>query len=165
MSAGTSLTPCNRLEERMPGWFEMMHQLVAYNYQDCEATWHQYGGTTIFSVNNVACRVTGSRCDTTGLGWWTSTCFWGWNGIITRIVCVYWPCTPTGTTDKIFSVHAQHQQFFDEQCDDICPWEAFIWNLWCADLDLWLDQGKQLIVALYANKDLQDVSVATASGS
>ena len=89
-----------------------------------------------------------------------STCFQGQNGIITRIVCAYQPCTPTGT-DKVFSVYAQHQQFFDEQHDDICPQDAFIWDL-CADLDSWLDQGKQLIVAPDANKDLQSSPIATA---
>jgi tRNA A37 threonylcarbamoyltransferase TsaD len=28
------LSPRNRLEERTMGWFETLHQLVAYNYQD-----------------------------------------------------------------------------------------------------------------------------------
>ena len=32
------LTPCNRLEERTLGWFETLHQSVASNYQDHEAT-------------------------------------------------------------------------------------------------------------------------------
>jgi hypothetical protein len=42
--------------------------------------------------------------------------------------------------DKVFSVYAQHQQFFDEQRDDICPREAFIRDL-CKDLDEWIAQG------------------------
>ena len=71
------LMPCNRLEERTLGWFEMLHQSVAYNYRDREATRHQYGGTMILSVNNAACKVMGSDRDTTGLGRWTSTRFRG----------------------------------------------------------------------------------------
>ena len=95
-----------------------------------------------------------------GLGQWTSTRFRGRNGIITRIVCAYWPCAPTGT-DKIFSVYAQHQRYFDEQRDDICPREAFIRDL-CVALDIWLERGEQLIVALDANEDLRNGPVATA---
>ena len=102
----------------------------------------------------------GSGRDTTGLGHWTWTRFRGRNGIITRIICAYRPCIPAGV-NKVFSVYAQHQRFFDERLDDICPWEAFIRDL-CADLDSWLEQGEQLIVALDANEDLRSGPVATA---
>ena len=73
----SKLMPHNRLEERTIGWFEMLHQLVAYNYHDHEATQHQYGGTLILGVNNAACRVMDSEHDMTGLGWWMSTWFRG----------------------------------------------------------------------------------------
>ena len=64
----------------------------------------------------------------------------------------------------MFSVYAQHQRYFDEQCDDICPREAFIRDL-CAALDSWLEWGEQLIVTLDANEDLRNGPVATARGS
>jgi hypothetical protein len=56
-------------------------------------------------------------------------------------------------TDKIFSVYAQQQRFFNEQLDDICPREAFVRDL-CKEIDRWLEQGEQLIVALDANEEL-----------
>jgi hypothetical protein len=62
------LAPRNRLEERTMGWFETLHRSVAYNYQDHEAKRHQYGGVTIFSINNAASRIMGSGRDMTGLG-------------------------------------------------------------------------------------------------
>jgi hypothetical protein len=68
------------------------------------------------------------------------------------VICAYQPCAPAGS-DKIFLVYAQHQRLLDEQLDDICPREAFIRDL-CADLDAWIEQGEQLIVALDANEDL-----------
>jgi hypothetical protein len=108
------LTPRNRLEERTLGWFETMHRSVAYNYRDREAKRHQYGGTAILSINNAACRVMGSGRDATGLGRWTWTRFRGRNGITTRIICAYRPCIPAGA-NKVCSVYAQHQRFFDEQ--------------------------------------------------
>jgi hypothetical protein len=107
----------------------------------------------IFSINNAACRVMGSGWDSTGLGQWAWTHFQRQNGIVTRVICAYRPCALAGS-DKVFSVYTQHQCFLDEQLDDICPREAFIWDL-CTDLDAWIEQGEQLIVALDANKDLQ----------
>jgi hypothetical protein len=81
------------------------------------------------------------------------------NGIATRIVCAYQPCIPAGL-DKVFSVYA-HQRFFDNHLDDICPREAFIRDL-CKELDEWIAQGDQVIVALDANEDLRRGPVATA---
>jgi hypothetical protein len=147
------LTQRNRLEERMMGWFEMLHRSVAYNYQERSATRYQYGGTAIFSINNAASRVMGSGRDSTGLGRWAWTRFRGQNGIITRVVCAYRPCAPADT-DKTLSVYAQQQWYFDEQLDDICPREAFIRDL-SEDLDNWIGQGEQVIVALDANEDLR----------
>jgi hypothetical protein len=154
------LSPRNRLAERTMGWFETLHRSVAYNYQDKLATRHQYGGTVILSINNAASRVMDSGKDDTGLGRWTWTRFRGRNGIVTRIVCAYRPCAPTGK-DKIFSVYAQQQRFFDEQLDDICPREAFIRDLFAA-MDTWIEQGEQVIVALDANEELRSGKIATA---
>ena len=102
----------------------------------------------------------GSGKDTTGLGRWTWTQFHGRNGIVMRVICAYRPCTPSGV-DKIFSVYAQHQRFFDEQLDDVCPRKAFIRDLF-EELDTWIKQGDQAIVALDANKELRRSEVATA---
>jgi hypothetical protein len=76
------------------------------------------------------------------------------------VICAYQPCAPAGSA-KIFSVYAQHQRFLDKQLDDICPREAFFRDL-CADLDVWIEQEEQLIVALDDNKDLRRGLVATA---
>jgi hypothetical protein len=58
-------------------------------------------------------------------------------------------------------VYAQQQRFFDEQLDDICPREAFVRDL-CNEIDTWLEQGDQLIVALDANEELRRGPVSTA---
>jgi hypothetical protein len=63
--------------------------------------------------------------------------------------------------DKVFSVYAQQQHFLDEQLDDVCPREAFIRDL-CTEMDEWIEQGEQLIVALDANEDLRSGPVAMA---
>ena len=79
---------------------------------------------------------------------------------MTRVVCAYRPCAPTGT-DKIFSVYAQQQRFFDEHLEDICPRKAFIRDLF-VEMDTWIEQGEQIIVALDANEELRRGEVATA---
>jgi hypothetical protein len=58
-------------------------------------------------------------------------------------------------------VYAQHQHYFDEQLDDICPREAFTRDL-CKEIDVWLEQGEQLVIALDANEDMRNGSVAAA---
>jgi hypothetical protein len=63
--------------------------------------------------------------------------------------------------DKVFSVYAQQQRYLDEQMDDVCPREAFIRDL-CAEMDEWIEQGEQLIIALDANEDLRSGPVARA---
>ena len=58
-------------------------------------------------------------------------------------------------------MYAQHQHYWDEKHIDICPREAFTKDL-CAEVDLWLQQGEQVIIALDANKNQKDGSVAKA---
>jgi hypothetical protein len=120
----------------------------------------QYGGNVLFSINNAAHRVMEAGRDASGLGRWTWTRYRGRNNITTRVICAYRPCLPTGT-DKSLSVYAQHQRFFDERNDDICPREAFIRDL-CGELDQWLITGDQIIIALDANEDMRTGAVATA---
>jgi hypothetical protein len=45
--------------------------------------------------------------------------------------------------------------------DDICPRKAFIRDLF-AEMDTWIEQGEQIIVALDANEELRRGEVATA---
>ena len=134
------------------GWFEMVHRSVAYNYTDCDAQKHQYGGNVIFSINNVANHVMNSDKEPTGLGRWTWTKYWRQNDIHTQMVCAYCPCLPMGM-DKVHSVYAQHQQFFQVRGEDLlCPKEAFIRDLSVA-IDQWLAEGDQIILAVDANED------------
>ena len=59
-------------------------------------------------------------------------------------------------------MYAQHQHYWDMKHIDICPQEAFTKDLLCAELDLWLQQGEQVIIALDANENQKDDSVAKA---
>jgi hypothetical protein len=93
---------------------------VAYNYWDSNSNWQQYGGNVIFSISNAAHQVLKSGRDETGLGHLTWMRFQGRNGIVTQAVCAYQPCKPLGD-NKVHSIYAQHQWYFDEKQDDICP--------------------------------------------
>jgi hypothetical protein len=140
----------------MMGWFEMLHRASACNTKEKDARRHQYGGNAIFSINNVVHHVLKSGKDGTGLGQWVWTRVWtryrGRNSIVTRVVCAYHPCKPTGD-NKVHSVYTQHQHYFDEKQDDICPGEAFVRDL-CEELDMWLAMGDQVVIALDSNDDM-----------
>jgi hypothetical protein len=69
------VTPRNRLEEQMMGWFEMVHKSVAYNFWETGPSQQQYGGNMILSINNVAHQVLKAGSDETGLGQWAWTRF------------------------------------------------------------------------------------------
>ena len=101
-----------------------------------------------------------SNHDPTGLGQWAWTRYRGRNSIITRVVCAYRPCLPMGT-DKVYSVYTQHQCYWDAKHIDVCPREAFTTDL-CTELDLWLQHGEQVIIALDANENQKDGSLAKA---
>jgi hypothetical protein len=150
----------HRLEERTLGWFETLHRSIAYNHKEHDARRQQYGGNVLLSINNAAHRVMEAGRDSSGLGRWTWTRYRGRNNITTRVICAYRPCFPTGS-DKSFSVYTQHQRYFDERNDDICPREAFIRDL-SGELDHWLLTGDQIIIALDANEDMRTGAVATA---
>jgi hypothetical protein len=60
----------------------------------------------------------------------------------------------------VHSVYAQHQWYFNENWDDICPREAFTRDL-CIELDLWLAMGDKVVILLDANDDMKQGTVAT----
>ena len=64
-------------------------------------------------------------------------------------------------TDKVYSMYAQHQCYWDAKHIDVCPREAFTKDL-CTELDLWLQQGEQVIIALGTNENKKDGSLAKA---
>jgi hypothetical protein len=59
------------------------------------------------------------------------------------------------------SVYAQHQWYFDEKRDNICPREAFTRDL-CEELNLWLVMGDQVVIALDSNDDMKQGMVEKA---
>jgi hypothetical protein len=122
------LTPRNRLHECTIGWFESLHLLVVYNRREMNPPCHMFGGTAILSINKVVGHVMGSNRDPTGLGRWNWTKYRGHQGIVFWFACGYWPCLPTGD-DKALSVYAQHQKYFDDEKDNVCPREAFTRHL------------------------------------
>jgi hypothetical protein len=83
------VSPRNRLDEHMMGWFETLHKSAAYNVREGSPCRQQFRGNVILSINNVAHQVLKSGRDETGLGQWVWTQYQGQNGIITRVVCAY----------------------------------------------------------------------------
>jgi hypothetical protein len=63
----------DRLWERTRGWFESLKVTAAYNRHDKQPPTAQWGGTSLWSINNAAHCAIDSGADPSGLGRWSWT--------------------------------------------------------------------------------------------
>ena len=139
-----------RLHERTRGWFESLHLNTAYWQGFHTNGVSQYGGTSLWSINQGAHRVESSGKDFRGLGRWVWTRYRGKAGVNIRIIIGYRPVpNKTGAA----SVWSQHKTYFDEHDIPGCPIELFQQDL-LAELRKWQEDGDQLALLLDVNKDV-----------
>jgi hypothetical protein len=144
----------DRLWERTRGWFESLKITAAYNRHDSDdLSIQQWGGTSLWSINNAAHRAIDSGSDPYDLGRWSWTRYCGRGNITLRVISAYRPCNSSGP----LTVYAQHQNYFDEEDIDGCPRTLFTTHL-SAELNKWLQEGDQIILMIDANEDIRDFS-------
>jgi len=141
----------DRLWERTRGWFESLKVTAAYNRHDKHTPTVQWGGTSLWSLNNAAHRVFDSGDDPSGLGRWSWTRYQGRSNITLRVISAYHPCASTGP----LTVYSQHQNYFDKENIDGCPRNLFTMHL-LTEITKWTQDGDQIILLLDANKDIRD---------
>ena len=140
-----------RLHERTRGWFESLHLNTAYWQGFHTNGVSQYGGTSLWSINQGAHRVESSGKDFRGLGRWVWTRYRGKAGVNIRIIIGYRPVpNKTGAA----SVWSQHKTYFDEHDIPGCPIELFQQDL-LAELRKWQEDGDQLALLLDVNEDVR----------
>jgi hypothetical protein len=93
----------NKLWYRTREWWEHLHISHAHNNTFPPITEKQYGGTAIFTINNIAHRVVERGCDGSGLGRWS------WTNTLT-IITAYRPNPPSA---GVMGMYAQHTKYFN----------------------------------------------------
>ncbi len=140
----------NKLWARTREWWEHTHISHAHNNTSTPITEKQYGGTAIFTINNIAHRVADKGCDGSGLGRWSWTKLRGKKGHILTIITAYRPNPPSA---GVMGVYTQHTKCFNSINCDICLREAFLTNL-KQEITLFQEAGSHIIVMLDGNEDM-----------
>jgi hypothetical protein len=94
--------------------------------------------------------VIGKGCDTTGLGRWTWTRFWGWDNHTLQVISAYRPNPPAGP----FTVCAQHREYFNKMNDIQCPREAFLEDISKA-IEGFQSEGDHIILLINGNTSMK----------
>ena len=148
----------DRLWERTHGWFESIKVAVAYNQHKDHKQTVQWGGTSIWSINNAIHRAIESGADLSGLGRWSWTRYRGRGNVTLRVISAYRPCLSHGP----LTVYAQHQNYFDSKDIEGCPRDLFTSHL-LEELDTWIASGDQIILMMDANEDIRTYQQAFQS--
>jgi hypothetical protein len=140
-----------KLHERTSGWWEALNISYSYNTTAKPIALHQWGGTSLFSLNKVAHRAMSKGRDPTSLGRWSWTRFQGRNNRFIRIFAGYCPNPPTAP----MSVYSQHRAFFQLIKDNRCPRTAFAQDI-TEDIAEAIKEGDAVIIILDGNMDMRN---------
>jgi len=83
------MTEDEKFPFRTKEWWDCQHISWSHNTTGSPSSSHQFGGTTIFSINQTAHRVLEKGWDTVALGRWTWTKYQGRKGQTLRVIAGY----------------------------------------------------------------------------
>jgi hypothetical protein len=141
----------NKLWSCTHEWWEHLHISYSHNITSQAVTEKQYGGTALFTINDIAHSVAEKGCDSSGLGRWSWTKLRGKGGYTLIIISAYRPNPPSA---GVMGVYAQQSKYFNSIDCDICPREAFILDL-KQEILLFQEAGHHIILMLDGNKDMR----------
>ena len=140
----------DRVYDRFKGKLEFS-KFVSSNNKDPEFIDKQQSGGTLTMCHGHACaRVMDCGRDNSILGRWSWLRLRGSNGRTLRFVTVYRPVLSHGAT----SAYQQHRSVLLEQGIDECPRKKLMEDL-RRDLEKWIEEGDQLLVAGDFNEDVR----------
>ena len=145
------------LRQMFQGGEADLRTVVGYNTREDEDDPRspvQEGGTALIATGPVTQHVVPdeSGADALGLGRWSSMMLQGSDGIRTRIVVGYNPCSNNRPDSG--TVYQQHRRFYiNKQSDLTCPRKRFL-DDFGTQLRKWRNDGERLIVALDANQHI-----------
>ncbi len=111
----------------------------------------QYGGTAIFTVNDISHKVIARGKDNSNLGRWCFTTLRGKNNQLLTIITAYCPNPPQA---GVMGVYAQHAKYFNLINRDSCPRQAFLDDLKQEIIRL-QQEGHNIILMLDGNEDMR----------
>ena len=153
------IQPADRLEERTIGWFESLHISTAYYATYNTVQPYQFGGVSLWSVNQAAHRVMSKGVDTTGLGRWSWTRYRGRNGITLRVVSAYRPVLNKEGPTLVWN---QQKTFWIKKGESECPRKLMTIHL-CEAINSWQEMGDQIVLGIDTNESIKDESPTSFS--
>jgi exonuclease III len=152
MNTNWNVVGCMKaLPQTAKRWFAQSRAIAAHNTHDHDQSEYQPGGTGIISKGEVSLHHQKEERDTRRLGRWTSQKFQGKDRISTRVVAVY---TPNKTND-----FGPRQVFYQQQAVLLSLQisegvQSIFWNDFWQQVDVWLAEGDQLVIAGDWNEDI-----------
>jgi hypothetical protein len=147
-------------EEKLWGrtreWWEHLHISLSHNCTFPPISEKQFGGTVIFTINEIAHRVVEKGKDNLLLGRWSWTKLRGKNGHTLVIITAYRPNPPSA---GVMGVYAQHSKYFNSINRDECPRFAFLTDLHDI-ISKFLEEKSHIILMLDGNEDMHKGNLA-----
>ena len=137
---------------RTAGWFEQQKVVAHHNVHDTKCSLFQPGGTAIITRGDLSLRHMESLGDTRKMGRWSSSLFRGKDQIRIRVVSIYVP--HLNKTHGKINVYSQHQDALLTMGVTQNPITVFWTDFW-DQIDKWLQEGEQLILAGDWNTDVR----------
>jgi hypothetical protein len=146
-----------RMEARTVGWFQKHKFVTAYHEKWDTAVPLQFGGVSLWAMDDIVHRIDGTGIDESGLGRWVWQRLQGKGGVALRMVTAYCPVRSSYPG----SVWTQHKNHFDETNRDGDPRDLFVKDI-CTAAETWMKQGDQVILMMDANTDVTKGKLVTA---
>jgi hypothetical protein len=127
---------------------------IAAHNANKEAGKFQEGGTAMLVYGDLIEQfdLEGSGRDDLGLGRWTFMKFKGGDGVVTRVICGYSPCSNKKKDSG--TVYQQHRQHLINNLNDLtCPRVRFCNDL-LRHMKQWRAAGERLVLCLDANENI-----------
>jgi hypothetical protein len=141
----------SKLWSRTCEWWEHLHISFSHNTTSPPVEDKQFGGTAIFTINDIAHRVSEKGKDNYNLGRWSWTRFRGKDHHILTIITAYRPNPPLA---GVMGVYVQHAKFFNTINHPTCPREAFLIDL-KEEITKFQESGDHIILMLDGNEDMR----------
>jgi hypothetical protein len=106
----------HKLWSRTREWWESLHISYSNNITFPPITEKQFGGTAIFTINDISHRVIAKGKDESQLGRWSWTALRGKQGQTLTIISAYRPNPPSA---GVMGVYTQHTKYFNSINRDI----------------------------------------------
>ena len=142
----------NTISDITRGWFDNQRIKTSYNHHDKYGSKHQPGGTAVISRGETALRVIQRGEDKRFMGRWSWQLLRGKEGIKLRIIALYFPNSTKHFGHK--KVYVQQQRVLLAQKIKESVWTTF-WKDFMEEVDEWLEQGDQLVIAGDWNSDVR----------